>query len=207
MKRALLALAPLLGGCYSFSTLSRAHTVGRGHVEAFVAPEALAVPSTDEIAVRPVGEAGARVGVTDRLDLEARVTTLGGTLAAHVQLRRDPSRFGVEAMLAPGLAYTAVDKLAIELPLVVGINVGHDDQIVLAPRAVYQMRLDVPGLSRPVGFVFFGGSIGFAWRVARHFTFMPEASFLGQVWAEPGFTTNVTGTVGMQLALGMLFDF
>lgn len=202
MKRALLAFAPLLAGCYSFSTLSRAHTVGAGRVEAFVAPEALAIPARDEVAVRPVAEAGVRVGLTDRLDLEARATTLGGTLAAHVQLRRDPSRFGFEAMLAPGVQYTDPDKLAIELPLVLGLNVGHDDQIVLAPRVVYQARVDVPA-----SFVFVGGSIGFAWRVARHVTFLPEASFLGQVWSEPGFTSNVAGTVGMQLALATLLDF
>ncbi|HEY1960458.1 MAG TPA: hypothetical protein VGH28_32830 [Polyangiaceae bacterium] len=207
MKRALALMLLATTHCYSYTTLSRAHTVGAGHVEAFAAPEALVVPASNQVAVRPVGEIGARIGVTDRVDLEGRVTTLGGSLAAHVQLRRDPSRFGVEAMLAPGAAFTAPDKLAFELPLVVGVNVGHDDQIVLAPRVVYQLRFDVPGLSRPLGYAFLGGSIGFAWRLVRHFTLMPEASFLGQIWSEPGFASNYAGTVGVQLALGALFDF
>jgi hypothetical protein len=207
VKRALALMLLATTHCYSYTTLSRAHTVGAGHVEAFAAPEALVVPASNQVAVRPVGEIGARIGVTDRVDLEGRVTTLGGSLAAHVQLRRDPSRFGVEAMLAPGAAFTAPDKLAFELPLVVGVNVGHDDQIVLAPRVVYQLRFDVPGLSRPLGYAFLGGSIGFAWRLVRHFTLMPEASFLGQIWSEPGFASNYAGTVGVQLALGALFDF
>lgn len=207
MKRFLAFVLLANSGCYSFTTLSRAHTIGAGHVEAFVAPEALVVPAGSQVAVRPVGEVGARIGVSDRVDLEGRVTTLGGSLAAHVQLHRDPSKFGVEAMLAPGAQFTAPDKLAFELPLIVGINVGHDDQIVLAPRLVYQLRFDTPGLPHPLGFVFMGGSAGFAWRLVRHFTLMPEASFLGQLWAEPGFSSNVTGTVGVELALGALVDF
>ncbi len=208
MKRAItVALAMLTPGCYSFSTLGRAHTVGAGHVEAFLAPEAIAVPTSNQIAVRPIGEAGLRVGVARDVDVEGRVTTLGGSLAAHLQLRRDPSRFGVEAMLAPGVAFTSPDKLSFELPILFGIQLGHDNQIVIAPRAAYQLRFGAPGFDHPLAFVFLGGSLGFAWRVAKHFTLMPEISFLGQAYAEPGLASNVSNTLGMQLALGALLDF
>jgi len=203
----ILACLLFTTGCYSFTTLSRAHTVGKGHVEVFAAPEAIVVPAAKDVSIRPVGEVGARVGVTSDLDLEGRVTTLGGALAAHVQLRRDPTKWGVDAMLSPGVQFTTPDKLAFELPLVLGVDVGHDDQIVVAPRFAYQLRFGVPGFSHPIGFAFAGGSLGFAWRLAKHFTLMPEASFLAQIYAQPGFASNVAGTVGTELALGALFDF
>ena len=206
MKRALLlAIAPLLGGCYSFSTIGRAHTVGKGHVEAFAAPEALVVPSNNGIAVRPVGEIGARVGVTDDVDLEGRVTTLGGSFATHVQLRRDRTFGSWEAMLAPGVAYTAPDKLAIELPVLFGVNVDkRDDQLVVTPRLAYQLRFGSP---QPTSYFFAGLSIGFALRVLRHVTFMPEASLLTQLYAPPGYTSNVASTAALQLSAALLFDF
>jgi hypothetical protein len=195
----------LLPGCYSFSTLGRAHTVGKGHVEVFAAPEALIVPSSGQVSVRPVGEAGARVGLTDRLDLEGRATTLGGALSAHVQLRRDPK--GIDVMMAPGLQYTSPDKLALELPILFGINLPHDNEIILAPRITYQLRLDVPGFGHPMQFWFVGLSAGFAWRLVKHFTVMPEVATLTQIYAPPGFATNVASALGMQLSLGLLFDF
>jgi hypothetical protein len=200
----LLLLAPLLSGCYSFTTLSRAHTIGKGHVEAFAAPEGLVVPASNGLAIRPVGEIGARVGVTDRVDLEGRVTTLGGSVATHLQLRRDPARWSWEAMLAPGVVYTAPEKLAFELPVLFGINVGGDSQIVIAPRIAYQLRF---ATVQTTSYFFVGGSLGFAWRIARHFTLMPEASFLTQLYATPGFASNVANTCGIELAIGMLFDF
>jgi hypothetical protein len=206
--RALLVFAMgvvWLPGCYSFSTLGRAHTLGAGHVELFAAPEALIVPSAGQVAVRPEGELGLRVGVTDTLDIEGRATTLGSALAAHVQLRRDPR--GVDVMVAPGVQYTSPDKLALDVPLLFGINLPHDNQIVIAPRLAYQVRLDVPGIGHPLEFVFVGLSAGFAWRIVKHFTLMPEIATLTQLYAPTGFATNVNDAVGIQLSLGMLFDF
>jgi hypothetical protein len=205
MRAVPLLLLLLVTGCYSFSTLGRAHTVGARHVEVFAAPEGLIVPSSGQVAVRPLGEAGVRVGITDKLDLEGRVTTLGGALAAHVQLRRDAR--GIDVMVAPGLQYTAPDKLTVDVPLLLGINLPHDNEIVLAPRLAYQLRLAVPGFDHPMQFVFVGLSAGFAWRVVKHFTVMPELATVTQLYAPPGFTTNVNNAVGMQLSLGLLLDF
>lgn len=204
MKR-LVFVVPLLTGCYSFNTIGRAHTIGKGHVEAFAAPEALIVPSFNGAAVRPVGEIGARVGVTDDVDLEGRVMTLGGSLAAHVQLRRDRTPGSWEAMLAPGLQFTSPDKLAFELPVVFGVNVDkRDDQLVIAPRLAYQLRFGSPQVT---SYFFTGISLGFAWRLARHVTFMPEASLLTQLYSSPGYTSNVDGTAAFQLAAAVLLDF
>ena len=209
VKRALLVLITLATtGCYSFSDARpRAHARSQDTSKRSPRPKRSSFRRRSKSPCGPIGEIGARVGVARRCRLEGRVTTLGGSLAAHVQLRRDPSRFGVEAMLAPGIAFTAPDKLAFELPILFGIQVGHDNQIVIAPRAAYQLRFGVPGFDHPIAFIFLGGSLGFAWRVVKHFTLMPEVSFLGQAYAEPGFGSNVANTLGMQLALGALFDF
>jgi hypothetical protein len=199
-----LALALLLcGGCYSFSTLGRARTVGKHHVQVFAAPELLLVPDGSTAAGRPVGEAGARVGVSDAVDVEGRVTTLGLTAAAHVQVHRGER---LDVLVAPGAQVTSPDKLALELPVLFGINFAHDNQLVLAPRLVYQMRFGVPGFDHPISFAFAGASVGFAWRLSRHFTFLPELAALGQIYADEGFSSNVVNTVGLQLSFGLLFD-
>jgi hypothetical protein len=190
-------------GCYSFSTLQRARTIGKGHVQVFAAPDLLLVPGGSTAAGRPVAEGGARVGVTDALDLEGRITTLGFTAGAHVQVRRGET---LDVMLAPGLAVTSPDKLALELPAPFGIELGHDNQLVLTPRLVYQMRFGAPGFDRPISFWFAGASVGFAWRVTKSFTFLPELAALTQIYSEPGFSSNVGGTVGLQLSFGLLFD-
>jgi hypothetical protein len=205
VKRALIVLSLSMTRCYSFTTLGRAHTIGKGHVEAFAAPEALVVPAPGGVAARPVGEIGARIGVTDNVDLEGRVTSLGGSFATHVQLRRDREPGSWEAMLAPGVAYTAPDKLAFELPIVLGVNVDkRDDQLVIAPRIAYQLRFGSPQVT---SYFFAGLSLGFAWRVVRHVSLMPEASLLTQLYSPPGYTSNVASTAAFQLAAAILVDF
>jgi hypothetical protein len=205
-------------GCYSFTTIGRAHTIGKGHVEAFAAPEALIVPAPGGVAVRPVGEIGARVGITKDVDLEGRVTSLGGSFATHIQLRRDHEAGSWEAMLAPGIAYTSPDKLAFEIPVLFGVNVAlpwrrpafggsgdkRDDQLVIAPRLAYQLRFGSPQVT---SYFFAGLSVGFAWRIVRHFTFMPEAALLTQLYSPPGYTSNTASTAAFQLSAAMLFDF
>lgn len=194
-------------GCYSSTTLGRAHTVGAKHVEIFGAAEALLVPGSGHgVLTRPVGQVGVRYGVTDRVDLEGRITTFGGNLATRIQLRRGAPRFGIDAMLTPGIAFTAPDKLAFELPVVLGLNLPHDNQLVLAPRLVHQLRF-TSGLPRPVHFLFVGLSTGFAWRIAPHVSLFPEVALLTQAFAETGFSSNVSGTVSVQAAAGILLDF
>ena len=56
-------------------------------------------------------------------------------------------------------------------------------------------------------YFFTGLSLGFAWRIVRHFTFMPEASLLTQLYSPPGYTSNVASTAAFQLAAAVLVDF
>jgi hypothetical protein len=204
---AVLAMSPLISGCYSFSNFGRARTVDEGHVEAWAAPEALVVTSGSGTSIRPIADLGVRYGLTRSVELDARVTSVGASVGPKLSLLRAPSpSSGVDVALAPALAFTYPDKIAAELPLLVGINLPHRNQIVLAPRVAYLDRFGVPGFSRPVSFTFAGGSVGFVWQVTRSFALMPEVSALAQLYAEPGFNSNVGGGLGLQGGIGFLYD-
>ncbi len=203
----LLPLLLSLTGCTSFANFGRARVVDQGHVEAWVAPEALMVTSGNGVSIRPVADMGVRYGLTRSVEIDARVTSVGVGAGPKVQLRRSPSRSsGLDLALAPALSFTYADKVAAELPLLIGINLPRRNQLVLAPRVVYLERFGVPGFDRPVAFAFAGGSVGFAWTVTPAFTLMPEMSFLTQIYAEPGFNSNVGGGLGMQGGIGFLYD-
>ena len=206
MKRALLLTLLLTTGCYSFSTLGRARTVQEGRIEVWGAPEALVVATDTGGSVRPVGEVGVRYGATREVELDARITTAGFTLGPRVQLVRAPDpRDGFDVLVAPALAYTAQDKLALEVPLLFGINLG-EHQIVIAPRLVYQMRLGATGVPGPISFLYAGGSIGVAIQLDAHVALMPEVALLGQIYSDPGFTSNVASALGLQASLGLIVD-
>lgn len=203
-----LFLAALLAlcGCYSYSTLGRARIIAKGRFQAFAAPEALGIASRSGGSIRPTVEAGLRYGLTDRVELGGKLSVLGVTLGPRVQLlrSREPSS-GFDLAIAPAVAYTFADKLALEAPLLAGVNLG-PHQIVVAPRLVYQMQLDVPGQEGPVSFLYAGASFGAALRVTERFTFLPEVSLLGEVHEDPGFSSNLARAAGIQGALGLLFD-
>jgi hypothetical protein len=196
-----------MSGCYSFSTLGRARIVEPHQIEIFGAPAALIQAVSNGAAVRPGGDVGVRYGLDQRWELDGRITTLGATVGPRIQLLRSANpNSGFDLLIAPALAYTYPDKFALELPLLLGWNVGKGDQIVVAPRLVYQARFSDDGVSYPLSYAFAGGSVGFAWKVSRHFTLMPEVSFLTQLYSQPGFSSNLEGTLGIQASAGVLLD-
>ncbi len=200
------AMLALSSGCASFSNIGRARTLDPGRVEIFAAPEAYAVMSEAGASVRPIAEAGVRVGATREVELDARVSTLGVSLGPRVQLHRseDPGS-GVDVAIAPSLSWTYVDKLGLDTALIVGVNLG-EHQLVLSARLAYQMRFGVGGQSAPLGFLYAGGSIGVALRVDPHLFIMPELAVLTQLSAEPGFSSNLERAVGAQASLAFLID-
>jgi hypothetical protein len=195
----------LLTGCYSFSTLGRARVLERGRVELFGAPALLAVPSNNGAFLRPVADVGVRYGLEENVELDARVTTLGLTAGPRIQLRRAEGGGGIDVLLAPAVAFTYPQKVAIELPIVAGWNARGEDQLIVAPRMVYQARLDVPG-APPASFLLAGASVGYAWKISPRWTLMPEVALLTQLYAQPGFSSDVANTAGVQASIGVLFD-
>jgi hypothetical protein len=207
VRLAALIGALALSGCYSFSTLGRARIVDPHQMEIFGAPTALIQAVSNGAAVRPAGDLGVRYGLDERWELDGRLTTLGATVGPRIQLLRSPDpSSGFDVLIAPALAYTYPDKFALEVPLLLGWNVGKGDQIILGPRLVYQTRFSNDGVAYPLSYVFAGGSVGFAWKVSRHFTLLPEVSFLTQIYSQPGFSSDLEGTLGIQASAGVLFD-
>ena len=195
-------------GCYSFTVLGRARTVPRGRFEALVASGATGTGTTNGDAnIRPSIEAGARYGLTDRLDVGVRIGDYGGSLATRIQILRSPStERGVDLLVAPGVAYTLTDKLALEVPCLFGINIHGGHQIVFAPRVVYQMRFGVGDLNHPAQFVFVGASAGFVLQISKHVALMPEIGMLTAIYSEPGFTSFTQAGPALQGALAVLWD-
>jgi hypothetical protein len=202
-----LCLLPSFG-CYSFTSVGRARTMPAGRIQAFAAPEPLIVATRGGVSIRPVADLGARYGLVDDVELDARVTTLGLTLGPRLQLTRSPSlKEGIDVLLSPALAYTYPDKLALEASASLGLNFPGDMQLILSPRIVYQARIGTPGFARPVSFLMAGGSLGLALRITDALTILPEAALFTQIYAEPGFSTNVSNALGAQGAIGVLYDF
>jgi hypothetical protein len=205
--RAPLSLALTLAGCYSASAVGRARVVAPGELELFVAPEALGVAAGSGASIRPIGDAGARYGAAEDLELDFRVTTLGASAGPRLQVLRSPStESGFDLLIAPALAYTYPDKLAVELPFLVGWNLPGEHQLIIGARLAYQLRFGVPGFSRPIAFVLGAGSVGFVWRISGALALVPELAVLRQIYAEPGFSSNVAGAFGLQSGIGLLFD-
>ncbi len=196
----------MLSGCYSFSQLGRARVLNARQTQVFVAPEALLIATDSGASVRPTGEVGVRYGVTRDVEFGARINVLGATLTTRIQLLRSQnSHQGVDVLLAPGLAYTVEDKLALELPLVIGFNLG-EHQLVVAPRLVYQTRTVAARTSGLISFLYTGLSLGFVGQITRDFALMPEISALVLLHADPGYATNVSNALGLQAGVGLLFD-
>jgi hypothetical protein len=154
---------------------------------------------------RPLVEGGVRYGLTDRVDLDARVGSFGASAGPRIQLVRAPtSDAGVDVALAPALAYTLPDKPSIELPVLVGWNLRGRHQIVASARLVYQVH-DEMGVGA-IGFAYAGGSLGVVWQVARKVALVPEVAALAQLYAPAGFTSELPNAVGIQAGVGVLFD-
>ena len=69
-----------LDGCYSFTTLGRARTIGRHEIQAFAAPEALAPPVEGPATPAPVPADGP--AAERREAIERTIARLEGLLSA-----------------------------------------------------------------------------------------------------------------------------
>ncbi len=99
-------------------------------------------------------EIGARYGVSDDVSVAARLWALGGAAEGQLQLRRSPSPdSGVDIAVAAGASYAGSRDdgklLLLYAPLLVGLNTGGGDQLVLSPKLVgaYLMRTETASAS------------------------------------------------------------
>lgn len=218
MKR-LLALLPALSlaaGCPSFTTMGTARTVKRDTTQVWVAPEfmGMTVDTGDgnEAFSVPQFELGMRRGVTDTVDVGAKLWLLGMAIDAKFQLLRSPTGdSGIDLAISPGLGWLGFNAgdgddfnvVTGYLSLPVGLNLPGGSQFVLTPKAIYQQYM---GGSDSVGIFFVGGSAGFAWKLGTMYI-LPEISVMqpaaqGSVTDSPVYYDGVVFQGGIGLLFG-----
>jgi hypothetical protein len=191
-KRAAVVLAASLagGGCTAMSTIKTATTVPAGQTQVIGAVEANGGAPL-ELPVKPLLPElafGVRRGLTDRLEvggklttlpLGHRVTTAGVEGEVKVQLRRVPwSRIELALGPAAGFRWISVAGAAMQVtyltvPFLTGIDVGRH-QFVIAPEAGLQLWTSAG--SNEVWAPMMGLSVGFVWRIGKRFALVPEAA-------------------------------
>lgn len=211
---ALALYALLLGGCPSLLTTSRARTVPPGQSEGWLALGAYKTVLVDEGAGptertrqwMPLLDAGARVGLGDRVDLGFRLGLGGASLGPRFQLHRSASPdSGLDLLLEPTLGVTGVlpserggiasgGYAALALPL--GLNLGGGAQLVLTPRIAAVSDSFLGRYTLP------GGSVALAIPVAgtpeRPWLLIPECGLAAVRGGDGSF-----GGPNVQCALGL----
>lgn len=171
-----------LSSCASVVTLGKARTVSAGEFQFAVAASAAAVPATNRVAVGPQVEGALRWGLSERLDFGLHASLLGGGLEARLQLVRSTA---VDVLVGVSAAYAAQlfggDFFAVQssvnaqVPVLVGINFGPDQQLIIGARVIYENYLAAGGQVGSHG-LHAGSSLGFAFKVGS-FELMPFAAF------------------------------
>jgi hypothetical protein len=229
MKR-IIAVFPLLvvlffsAGCPSFSTMGTARTLPKSSFQVFVAPEvvvardwAIGSEEVEGTVTWAQFELGARYGITDSVELDAKLWELGFELGTKIQLyRSDSEDSGIDVAIEPGAGYltygasagesdATIGSLSLYLPVLLGVNVGGGSQIVLAPKVVDQIFFG-SGSSSTVNALWGGGSLGFAWKLGERFRIMPEVSVVYPLSTSIGNSSDVAfkGMV-LQGGIGLLF--
>ncbi|HSN92047.1 MAG TPA: hypothetical protein VLS93_12530 [Anaeromyxobacteraceae bacterium] len=210
-----VALLPLLPACPSFTTMGPARTVPRGEAQSFVSGGAYRTTlisgeppfETREETWLPLFEAGARLGLADRVDLELRAGTGGAAIGPRFQLARSPTDdAGVDLLVATELGFSGValgdagvvSGFTAGLALALGVNLGGGSQVVLGPRAAF-MNDELVGRS-----TFLGGSLALVLalggRTGRRWYLVPECAVAA---VEGGTSASFDGPV-VQCALGLV---
>jgi len=203
MNRTVLLLLACLGGLGVLSgcvSTGMARTVDPGKLQVSLSPGVLG-----NTAVIPQLELAVRYGVTEQVDVGARLFLPGAEVDARFALLRAPSlKQGIDLTLAPSLAYvfssgtSTPGYLVPSLPLLVGFNLG-GGQLVLGPRLGYVINTDhpVPSPSFATAFVA-GSSLGLAIPAGPVLHVVPEVSVLHRLGSPFGSTTTTLhGGIGL----------
>ena len=230
VNRGVLPLVPLalvLAGCPSFSTMGTARTLPVGKTQLVVSPQAAytkhwSIAGLDQgtDVVFPQFELGIHHGVTEDVEVGAKVWVLGFEVDTKLQLGRSRSdSSGVDIAIDPGIGYlgftqgqslatssltSSQNSLSFYLPLLVGFNFAGGNQLVLAPKIIDQVIL--PSSDTGAGNVLWGGaSLGYAWRVGN-FQLLPEVTVVYpmSVVQKLGSTFSFSG-IAVQGGVGLLF--
>jgi len=186
MVAAALAL-PVLTGCPSLSTLQTPATVPEGDFRFAIGLEAVGVVSGGASGTAPQAEFAARYGVSDNIDIGAKVYGLGAELGLKWQFLRG----GFDAAVAPAVSFISISSTGasgesasisvfyFHLPLLFGANLSDSFTLAFGPKFLYGLFLgDVStssGDEFASGDVLMGGLyLGLPIRVGGAFWVAPE---------------------------------
>ena len=167
------ALAGLIG-CATVGTVQTAETLGAGAYEVALEPSVAGAGSGGEASYWPSVGVSGRYGVTDGVDVGARVSASGLALGGRFALRGPED--GVTVVLAPSVGgRPLVGYGELSLPLLVGVPMRGGDQLVLGPKLYStwwagDRSLDIEGF----GMLWGGGTVGYAARVVPGLRLLPE---------------------------------
>ena len=184
---ALLASTILLGpGCATTAILQSPTPLGAGQLELAAEPGVFGVGVPGDGSMIPHLGLSARYGLSDRLDVGARLH--GGGLQATGRFALTEPGAPIAAALTPALGLGALPdddlvSLTAQLPVLVGLPVGAHQLILGAQAHAWAFK------DSPTGFGYAlspGGSVGFAARVSDRLTLLPEASMVWGLASDMG---------------------
>lgn len=203
-----------LAGCASITSGQRAETLGKGRFELAVESSYRADIERDALIGFPLIGVAGRVGVSDRVDLGARVGSAGVGASSRIALRRGAA---VSLAIAPSIDLVhardqgiGFDTVETALPLLASYRLSPGLELLASPR-LHSSLLRVEWSDTSTVHTFgVGSGFGAAFRVERAWV-IPE---LGLLWPfvitghpadEMGGTTTRLDRVVAQLSLTVLF--
>jgi hypothetical protein len=151
--------------------MQTAHTLGKGRTQVGVELSEQALAGKDSLTAYPMMGVSVRHGIVDRVDLGGRVGPAGLELSTKFQLSPPPPSTVIS--VAPHIGAYAWDPggVAIRsynfgLPVLVGISLPHEHQLVLGPK-LHEMLFSVSAGSAAgsVNTSYVGGTVGVAWKM------------------------------------------
>lgn len=190
MKTTSLVLAVCWGGLVlsGCASTGMARTVDPGKVQFALSPAAQGVlgggNKLGSNSIAPQVEVGMRVGVTERIDVGARLFFPGAEADVRFGVVRAPSlRDGVDVTLAPSVNYMGLVSSdmpwIVSLPVLIGFN--HEGrQLTLGPRFSYALQTE-DATESPF---LMGASVSYSIPLKSTLRLITEASVLGRPAAE-----------------------
>jgi hypothetical protein len=211
-------------GCLSLTTFQTADTNGRGKLQMALEGSSTGITTPSGSVSIPTSNVAARYGVTDNVDIGARVGTVGGELMAKVRLSGAPGQLSLA--LAPsvgGISLGGASLLSAQLPVLVGVPLGQH-QLVLSPK-VHIYRASAIGdttsengttqVTASASLISAGTGVALALKLGESLRIVPELSVIYPLMvtgsASDGSTTetgsgmvNANGAI-YQAGIGLLF--
>lgn len=214
------AVATWLSGC-AVASFQTARTLPEGRSQFYVAPSSLRL----SVGGAPVGipflELGTRYGLTDEVELGARVGA-GLGLDAKVALARTPTpTTGWDIAIAPGVGYignfsgtptgSGGDELhfvGATLPALFTRHLGATFSVTAGPRIMYLMQYVETDTGQATHVLSIGSSLSVAARVSDGFAPIVEVAFATPVYralTNFGSDLGLGGGATLQLGIGFVF--